>query len=61
MIKADTTVIVGGKTYTAGQTINGLSKRDKEWMEKAGYITETAAVQKGKKEEPVEEGKTDEL
>lgn len=39
-IIANTTVISGGRTYKAGQTINGLSTIDKEWMACAGYITE---------------------
>lgn len=47
MIKANTTIIAGGKTFQAGQTVSGLSKLDKKWMLEAGYITETA----GKKEE----------
>lgn len=46
MIKANTTIIAGGKTFQAGQTVTGLSKLDKKWMTDAGYITETA----GKKE-----------
>lgn len=46
MIKAKTTILAGGKTFQAGQTVNGLSRLDKKWMSEAGYITETA----GKKE-----------
>ncbi len=42
MIKANTMIIVNGKTFQAGQTVNGLSKMDKKWMSDAGYITETA-------------------
>lgn len=42
MIKANTMIIVNGKTFQAGQTVNGLSKMDKKWMADAGYITETA-------------------
>lgn len=42
MIKANTTIIAGGKVFQAGQTVNGLSKLDKKWMSDAGYITETA-------------------
>ncbi|MBO5032139.1 MAG: hypothetical protein J6C19_07955 [Lachnospiraceae bacterium] len=42
MVKAETTIIVGKKTYHAGQTVTGLSEIDKKWMKKAGYITETA-------------------
>lgn len=37
---ANTTVISGGRTYKAGQTITGLSAIDKAWMARAGYITE---------------------
>lgn len=65
MIKANTTIIAGGKTFQAGQTVTGLSKLDKKWMSAAGYITETAG-----RKEPVEtsapeesrttEGKADE-
>lgn len=43
MIKANTTIIACGKTFQAGQTVNGLSKMDKKWMLDAGYITETAS------------------
>ncbi len=42
MIKANTRIVVSGKTFQAGQTVNGLSKMDKKWMSDAGYITETA-------------------
>lgn len=51
MIKANTTIRVGGKVYRAGQTVTGLSKTDREWMKSAGYITEITA---GKKEDPSE-------
>ena len=57
MIKANTTIIAGGKTFQAGQTVNGLSKMDRKWMSDAGYITETA----GKREtegSPAQEEKT---
>lgn len=40
MIKANTTIIVGEKTFHSGQTVSGLSKMDKKWMSEAGYITE---------------------
>ncbi|MCM1058321.1 MAG: hypothetical protein NC517_12050 [Firmicutes bacterium] len=59
MIKANINIIVGGKTFQAGQTVSGLSKLDKSWMSEAGYITETA----GKKEAgkmPVPEDVTEE-
>lgn len=42
MIKANTMIVVSGKTFQAGQTVTGLSKIDKKWMSDAGYITETA-------------------
>ncbi len=42
MIKAKTTIIAGGQTFKEGQTVTGLSKLDKDWMKKAGYIIETA-------------------
>lgn len=62
MIKANTAVIVKGKTYDAGQTVEGLSKLDKTWMEEKGYITEIPeakpANQKGKS---VEKGEADDL
>ena len=32
MLTAKTTVIVGKKSYTKGQTVTGLSKIDREWM-----------------------------
>lgn len=51
MIKANTIIRVGSRVYRAGQTVTGLSKTDREWMGKAGYITEIAA---GKKEDPSE-------
>lgn len=43
MLKANTTIIAGDKKYHKGQAVTGLSQMDKEWMAKAGYITETAA------------------
>ena len=48
-ITANTTVIAGGRTYKAGQTIPSLSAIDKEWMKKAGYITEAANKKEDKK------------
>ncbi len=48
-ITANTTVIACGRTYKAGQTIPSLSAIDKEWMKKAGYITETANKKEDKK------------
>lgn len=50
MVRANTTIITGGRIFKAGQTVTGLSKIDKEWMKKAGCITESA----GGKESPVE-------
>jgi hypothetical protein len=58
MIKANTTVVVAGKTYQEGQTVTGLSATDKAWMEKAGYITETKTK---KAEEPKAETKAEEV
>lgn len=61
MIKAKTTIIVGSNTFHAGQTVTGLSPIDREWMKKAGYITETTN-KKETVETPVElEKKTDEF
>ena len=60
MIKANTTIIAGGKKIQAGQTVNGLSKLDKKWMLEAGYITETAS-KKEETEQPAQvEEKADE-
>lgn len=50
MIKANTTIIAGNKIFQAGQTVTGLSSVDKEWMKKAGYISEST----NKKEAPAE-------
>lgn len=65
MIKARTTIIVDGKTFQAGQTVNGLSKLDKRWMLEAGYITETTGRKEnvessGQEEAAAAEGKADE-
>lgn len=65
MIKANTTIIAGGKTFQAGQTVNGLSKLDKKWMSDAGYITETAGKRdvvetSAQEESQTTEGKPDE-
>nr|DAN82733.1 MAG TPA: hypothetical protein [Caudoviricetes sp.] len=59
-ITANTTVIVGGRAYKAGQTIPSLSAIDKEWMKKANYIAETTNKKEDKKAATVEESK-DEL
>lgn len=40
MVKANTTIVAGGKTFHTGQTVTGLSKIDKKWMSDAGYIKE---------------------
>lgn len=62
MIKANTTVKAGGKTYTTGQTITGLSKLDKAWMKEAGYIFETIAPKaKNPKEECTDGSEAGEL
>lgn len=55
MIKANTTIIAGEKTFKAGQTVTGLSSIDKEWMKKAGYITESADKKKAPVEAPAKE------
>lgn len=54
MIKAKTTIIAGGKTFHAGQTVNGLSRLDKKWMSDAGYITETVGKKETEPSEPEE-------
>ncbi len=51
MLTAKTTVIVGKKSYTKGQTVTGLSKIDKEWMKLAGLIEETIGKKEAKKPE----------
>lgn len=77
MVKANTTVIAGGKTYLTGQTVTGLSKTDKAWMLQAGYITEAVTnTVKGRNarespknqvqeipeaEHPAEEGNADDI
>lgn len=60
MIKANTTIIAGGKTIQAGQTVNGLSKLDKKWMLEAGYITEIASKKEEAEPPALEEEKADE-
>ena len=60
MVRANTTIIAGGKTFHSGQNVTGLSGIDREWMKKAGYITDV------KREKPAEnqtkaEDKKDEL
>lgn len=60
MIKANTKIIAGGKTFEIGQTVTGLSKLDKKWMLEAGYITETVS-RKEETEQPAQvEEKADE-
>lgn len=56
MLTAKTTVIVGKKIYTKGQTVTGLSKIDKEWMKLAGLIEETASKKETKKSEEAKDG-----
>lgn len=58
MIKANTRIIAGKKTFHSGQTVYGLSKVDKSWMLAAGYITETAG-RKEAEETPSQEGDTE--
>lgn len=55
MIKANTKIIVGGNVYQKGQTVAGLSQVDKEWMKKAGYITEVSEKKKNSGMEKAEE------
>lgn len=56
MLTAKTTVIVGKKSYTKGQTVTGLSKIDKEWMKLAGLIEETIGKKEAKKPEETKDG-----
>ncbi len=56
MLTAKTTVIVGKKSYTKGQTVTGLSKIDREWMKLAGLIEETAGKKETKKSEEAKDG-----
>ena len=51
MLTAKTTVIVGKKSYTKGQTVTGLSKIDREWMKLAGLIEEAGKKETKKSEE----------
>lgn len=55
MVKANTKIIVAGKTFMCGQTVSGLSAIDKEWMKDAGYITELADKERLLEEE-IKEG-----
>lgn len=56
MLTAKTTVIVGKKIYTKGQTVTGLSKIDREWMKLAGIIEETTGKKEIKKPEETKDG-----
>lgn len=56
MLTAKTTVIVGKKSYTKGQTVIGLSKIDREWMKLAGLIEEEAGKKETKKSEEAKDG-----
>ena len=56
MLTAKTTVIVGKKGYTKGQTVTGLSKIDREWMKLAGLIEEAAGKKETKKSEEAKDG-----
>lgn len=58
MIKANTKIIAGDKVFTNGQTVTGLSNIDKEWMKKAGYITESAKQKETPVEVPAKEEET---
>ena len=54
MIKARTMIVLGKKTFQAGQTVTGLSKMDKKWMLDAGYIKESES-RKEADEQPAQE------
>jgi hypothetical protein len=60
MIKANTTIRVGGRVYTEGQTVTGLSGTDTAWMLKAGYITEEKEARPRKAEKRQEAAETSE-
>jgi hypothetical protein len=49
MVKANTTVVVDGKQYQKGQTVEGLSDIDRAWMKENGYITATDSAGTKKK------------
>ena len=57
MIKAKSKIIVGKKTFLPGETVKGLSRIDKEWMKKAGYIIEEAGHKDGNDGESQKERK----
>ncbi len=40
VIIAKTQIVVGDTTFKEGEIVKNLSKIDKEWMAKAGYIEE---------------------
>lgn len=54
MLKANTTIILGGKKYCEGQAVTGLSSSAKEWMKKAGYVTEAGRKETAVATEPEE-------
>lgn len=56
MIKANTNILVGKRTFQGGQAVKGLSPLDKRWMLVAGYISEipdTVERQGRKAQKPV--------
>ncbi|MDE7201932.1 MAG: hypothetical protein K2O91_08535 [Lachnospiraceae bacterium] len=59
MIKAISTIIVGGRTFAPGQTVAGLSTIDRAWMKRAGYIAETADKKKNSGADAVDTGVKD--
>lgn len=51
---ANTTIIVGNKTFQKGETVIGLSEIDKKWMLKEKYIVPS---QKSKEEPEAKDSK----
>ncbi len=47
MLKANTEIIVGNKTFQEGQEVTGLSAFNVKWMKEQGYISD---VPKAKEE-----------
>lgn len=52
MLKAKGTILVDGKEYQPGQTVNGLSDADVKWMKEKGFIEEV----QDKPEKPQKKG-----
>lgn len=49
MIRAKGTIIVDGKEYQKGQTVEGLSQADIRWMKSRGFIEEVKEKQETKR------------